>query len=139
MILADHEGFWFYGEMQEELEGWLKELRLWGEGAERFRFEECEGGQDEQDRGRLTFCTSRNTYYVSFSDDYLGCIVSSRITRPGETWLRGNDLPDGKFTRETWDKILNGIFAYELVPLDSPVRSPEITPPEGVGSVGRGG
>jgi len=48
---------------------------------------------------------------------YLGCVVSARKSLPGENWHRGNDLADGKFTYETWLKILNDIVAYELVPL----------------------
>ena len=46
---------------------------------------------------------------------YLGCIVTTRKTRAGETWNRGNDLPDGKYNEKTWYKIENAILAYELV------------------------
>lgn len=46
---------------------------------------------------------------------YLGCVVSCRKPRAGETWTRGNDLPDGKFNRETWGKIKNAIIRHELV------------------------
>jgi hypothetical protein len=51
---------------------------------------------------------------------YLGCQVSTRRSRAGEHWTRGNDLPDGLLTRETWDKILKAIVIYELEQL-SPV------------------
>lgn len=44
---------------------------------------------------------------------YLGCQASSRKSRTGETWTRGNDLPDGEFNQETWDKIMGGIVRYE--------------------------
>jgi len=50
-------------------------------------------------------------------DGYLGCGVKARKPRAGEDWDRGNDLPDGPFTRETWNKILNAMINYELVPL----------------------
>ena len=50
-------------------------------------------------------------------DGYLGCQVSSRKPRAGEDWTRGNDLPDGPFNRETWNKILNAMINYELVKL----------------------
>lgn len=46
---------------------------------------------------------------------YLGCGASSRKPRAGEKWFRGNDLPDGKLTYQTWYKILIGIISYEMV------------------------
>ena len=36
------------------------------------------------------------------------------LPRAGEDWTRGNDLPDGKLTKETWSSILRGIICYEL-------------------------
>lgn len=45
---------------------------------------------------------------------YLGCIAKSRKSRTGEDWFRGNDLPDGLLTEETWREILLGIIRYEL-------------------------
>ena len=48
---------------------------------------------------------------------YLGCTVSTRKPRAGEAHTRGNDLHDGKLTRETWRKIKNDIISYSLVPL----------------------
>ena len=46
---------------------------------------------------------------------YLGCTIQTRKPRAGEDWNRGNDLPDGKYCKKTWDKIKNAIIAYELV------------------------
>jgi hypothetical protein len=46
---------------------------------------------------------------------YLGCIAQTLRVRPGERERRGNDLPDGPLTRETLDKILSAMVAYELV------------------------
>ncbi len=64
----------------------------------------------------VNFYTKNNEYIISFhEDDYLGCQVSSRKPRAGETWTRGNDLPDGKFNEETWIRIKNAIISYELV------------------------
>ncbi len=51
----------------------------------------------------------------SNSAPYLGCTVQTRKPRAGEDWNRGNDLPDGIYSRATWDKIRNAIIAYELV------------------------
>lgn len=50
-------------------------------------------------------------------DGYLGCQASTRKPRAGEDWTRGNDLPDGPFTRDTWEKIKNAIIGYELIEL----------------------
>jgi len=47
-------------------------------------------------------------------DGYLGCVGTTRKARPGEDWNRGNDLPDGKYSRKTFNKIVRGIVAYEL-------------------------
>lgn len=51
---------------------------------------------------------------------YLGCIVSSRKPRAGESWTRGNDLPDGKFNYKTWKNIINSIIKYELIKIEKP-------------------
>ena len=48
-------------------------------------------------------------------EGYLGCIVTTRKPRVGEDWNRENDLPDGKYCKETWDSIKNAIIGYELV------------------------
>ena len=45
---------------------------------------------------------------------YLGAGGSTRKPRPGEFWDRGNDLPDGKYCKKTFDDIIRGIVAYEL-------------------------
>ena len=52
---------------------------------------------------------------ASNEPSYLGCTVQSRKPRAGEDWTRGNDLPDGKYSYKTWERIKNGILAYELV------------------------
>ena len=50
----------------------------------------------------------------AYKESYLGCTVKTRKNRPGETWHRGNDLPDGKYCTQTWNDILNGILRYEI-------------------------
>ena len=50
---------------------------------------------------------------------YLGASACSRLERPGETWHRGNDLPDGRFSAETWREILAGIVRYETQEIKS--------------------
>jgi hypothetical protein len=62
--------------------------------------------------------TARHSYSISAYPDYLGCVASCTFYRPGENWTRGNDLPDGKFCRETWEAIKDAIIRYELVKLE---------------------
>jgi len=45
---------------------------------------------------------------------HLGCIGSTRKNRVGEDWNRGNDLPDGKYSKKTFNSIVKRIVAYEL-------------------------
>lgn len=73
---------------------------------------------------KFFFYTDDNRYSIVArdsidNDGYLGCQVTSRKMRPGEDWNRGNDLPDGPFTEETWKNILTGIVKYELVKLST--------------------
>jgi hypothetical protein len=64
-------------------------------------------------------CTEENSYSISATPSYLGCVASARRCRAGEDGTRGNDLPDGKFCRETWEAIKNRIIGYELVKLET--------------------
>jgi len=50
----------------------------------------------------------------AYKNSYMGCTVKTRKQRPGESWQRGNDLPDGKYCTQTWNDIINGILRYEL-------------------------
>lgn len=59
-------------------------------------------------------------------DGYLGCSVTTRKMRPGEDWIRGNDLADGIFIKETWQRILCSIVNYEIVTL-SDYKKPQIS------------
>ncbi len=103
-----------YEEKKGQLADWLD---MKGRGGERFRFTEKDG------RGSVIFCTGVHTYHLSFTDSYLGCTASCRTQRPGENWTRGSDLPDGGFSRDTFDEIIRAIVAYELVDLDPVVKS----------------
>lgn len=91
-----------------------------------------DGGHGDPDEGyklkkKVAFYTKEHKYFIVAIEDedgdgYLGCVVSARKYRPGETWHRGNDLPDGKFTTETLEQIKNKIIAYELEQLS--VKTP---------------
>jgi len=69
----------------------------------------------------ITFRIYTETHRYSISStwkenhaQYLGCIASTRGFRVGEDWTRDSDLPDGYFCRETWERIKNAIFRYEM-------------------------
>lgn len=81
---------------------------------------------------QFSFFTTDHEYVITAKDvegedGYLGCQVSTRKPRAGENWTRGNDLPDGPFNRETWDRIIFGVVKYELVKL-SKYNQPETIP-----------
>ena len=89
---------------------------------------------DKNSTKEVTFYTDEYRYRLYAvdrpeDDGYLGCQVSARKARAGEDWRRGNDLPDGPFSVETWNMILNAIINYELVEL-SKFQQPESIPPE---------
>ena len=78
--------------------------------------------QKYDDRQKFRLYTDVNIYTIVAHDrrgdgGYLGCQASTRKPRAGEDWHRGSDLPDGKFTRATWESIKNGILSYELCKL----------------------
>ena len=79
--------------------------------------------EEDKEKLRFTCVFFTDTHKYSISgyvptkmnpDGYLGCIVTTRKPRAGEDWNRGNDLPDGEYSKETFDKIVRRIVAYEL-------------------------
>jgi len=104
-----------FNTMKDILERWLKEVGL---RSAQFRFSQ----QGEIDSQFVTICTPAHTYRLHFSDRYLGAQATCRRVRAGEDWLRGNDLPDGPFCRDTFDRIMLAIVVYEAVELE-PVHS----------------
>ena len=114
------------------LDQWLNELIFPGSPKDFFQEISGQGGIEV----KRTFCfyTEEYQYVITAierndgdKDDYLGCQVSARKARPGEDWLRGNDLPDGPFTKKTWDRIIYAIVSYELVKL-SEFQKPDTVP-----------
>lgn len=90
------------------------------------------GSSDEVLREFCFYTTDHKYTIVAIDrpgqDGYLGCQVLTRKARAGEDWNRGNDLPDGPFTKDTWDKILKSIVKYELIRLSEyqkPTNVPE--------------
>jgi hypothetical protein len=64
----------------------------------------------------IKFWTNRNQYVIHVRNfGYIGCIVTKRLPRNGEDWTRGNDLADGRYEPQTWERIMVDIVSYELV------------------------
>ena len=63
---------------------------------------------------------TKDYYYIisanwkEYTPQYLGCIINSRKARAGEDWMRGDDMWDGHFCRETWNKIKDDIISREM-------------------------
>jgi hypothetical protein len=70
----------------------------------------------KEDGFKVHLWTKKHHYVITAKSNYLGCVASVRQPLPGETWTRGNDLADGKRTPETWQRIMEDIVGYELVP-----------------------
>ncbi|MGD2072081.1 MAG: hypothetical protein PVG65_01140 [Candidatus Thorarchaeota archaeon] len=114
----------------EDFNEWLKDL-VYPRDVEDFievLYDGGEAGPEEtiERKKEIAIYTDHNVYYITAIEregkkGYLGCQVNARKARAGETWLRGNDLPDGPFIEETLQRIKQAIIAYELVPLS--VRS----------------
>ena len=122
-----------YDDLKTALTFWLGEFALWRGASEMFRFHDT----DDPQRGFVTMCTATRSYRLSFvahedGSAYLGCTMSSRIVRAGETWTRGNDLPDGEFARHTFDRITKSILALEFVTLELEQRPTEDVSVDGV-------
>lgn len=84
---------------------------------------------------RATIFTASNSYNISAIEgnqdkSYLGCIARSIRSRPGEDWFRGNDLPDGPLSPETWRDILAAIVRYELQEISEYCEDNEGKPPK---------
>ena len=98
---------------------WLKELVIYGnvDSQVLIFFFFLEAGKN---RFVCRLFTNDHCYSISGyrpiegSGGYLGCIASTRKNRVGEDWNRGNDLPDGKYSKKTFDAIVRSIVAYEL-------------------------
>ncbi len=115
----------------ELLKKWMGELIFPGKPKDFFQEISGHGSPLEVNRV-FCFYTEEYQYFITATerpagDSYLGCQVSARKIRAGEDWIRGNDLPDGEFTKKTWDMIINAIVNYELVKL-SKFQKPDSTP-----------
>lgn len=92
-----------------------------------------ESGSPDEHTFIFRLYTDNYQYHIRAIDrrsegGYLGCTSKCRKIRAGEDWTRGRDLADGKFTRETWEKIKGDIISYELVALTKPHEAKAIPP-----------
>lgn len=99
-----------------QFEEWVGEIDRWGKNKCLWEYGE--------DYTRVRIFTDGHEYSIRATPTYLGCIVNSRKPRPGEDWNRGNDLQDGKYSRETWYLILCDIVAYELKTISFYILNP---------------
>jgi len=105
--------------MREQLIEWMDMMKNGYRDSNIYMYEEfCPAGM----RFRIKLFTDVNEYSIVAYANYLGCVFSSRRPRAGEDWTRGGDLSDGKFSYETWVKILSDIVGTELVKIHRPVK-----------------
>lgn len=112
-----------YEEGKKQLIEWLDDVTFC-RGKKVYEFFEEE---DKQLRSRIYTDNYLYSIGASFNSDdgYLGCISYCRKKRPGEKSVRGSDLPDGKFSYDTWRSILGGIVRNELVEIFEPPQPSE--------------
>ena len=103
---------------EKQFEAWVESLCKYGHEPLRYVQWNKEAADGATIGLRAKVFTDRYVYSFSANASYLGCGASARKPRAGETWTRGNDLPDGKFCEETWRKIVLAIVRYELVELE---------------------
>lgn len=69
--------------------------------------------------GDVRFSIAAHIYERDFKKDYLGATATITKFKRGEDWTRGNDLPDGEFSKATFDSIIRGILRYSFLPLQT--------------------
>jgi len=68
--------------------------------------------KEKQQAMRFTFRLFRYRYQLTIKRTYCGATATALKPRPGENWVRGNDLRDGKLWRLPW--VLWDIIRYEV-------------------------
>ena len=116
---------------QKVLDEWIAKLIFPGKVSDFIQEKKGYNSPDGEHYREFCFYTEDNRYSITAIDrnedeGYLGCGVSCRKVRAGEDWIRGNDLPDGPFTEETWNTIIYAIVNYELVKLSQYQKPDEI-------------
>jgi len=125
---------------RSQFKEWLKEILPWDTKIEKYVQFEGRYPEDwdldenlvsvhtrrpyDESRIGVLIHTKDNRYQIGARETYLGCIMSNRKPHAGEWWTRGRDLPDGKFNRETWERIKDDIIGKELVKVVRPKSNP---------------
>lgn len=78
--------------------------------------------------------TKDNVYNLVAKEEYLGCTVSKRKPRAGEITTRGMDLPDGKFSEKTLERIMMAMTQNELVKVSRPLSTEGIAASQAMNS-----
>lgn len=117
---------------QELLDEWFAKLIFPGKVEDFVAEPDAHNSPDGEHYRNFNFYTEDNMYSITAidreeDDGYLACGVTCRKPRAGEGYNRGNDLPDGPFTEETWNTIVYAIVNYELVKL-SKYKKPDQIP-----------
>lgn len=68
---------------------------------------------DKKDYKYLNLKMPKYNYKIQIGENYLGGYLNAKKPRKNETWIRGNDLSDGKKTEETLLKIFKDIVKHE--------------------------
>lgn len=103
----------------DEVKKWLNEI-VYDGAYGMMKVEQDSGWQNNEYIYSVYIHTVLNKYSIRAVDrldqpGYLGCTATGRYSRPGEDWLRGNDLPDGVLEYETWKRIKQAMLVYEFV------------------------
>jgi len=99
-----------------------EKLLSWLNGGGSYNFENCIYIDKEKNFVKMVLFTDINQYNITANENYLGCVAQSRKPRAGEDWNRGNDLPDGEFSKDVWNDIILTIVKYELVDIKRPIK-----------------
>ena len=121
-------------ELRKTLVEWLSEIKEWHPSTEQswddyiLTDQEWKDAQWLGDHPKTTEARPDWFHLVLYTETHLYRIVvinkeqpimmasvHNRKARAGESWLRGNDLTDGPFCKETFQKIIYDMFAYELI------------------------
>jgi hypothetical protein len=98
--------------------GWIKDAKYSEYAGDRDSFTKVSSKNSTKDNWLASYFyiyTDTYRYCIRASSNYLGCQVSARKPDAGEDWHRGNDLADGDFSKDTWNKIIADIVGYESV------------------------
>ena len=126
-------------ELRSQLLEWLNEFKVWYGSSEQswedylytdtkywkylYPYDQSRTELNDEGVFHCLIWTENNEYHISCSfhrnetatRPTMLASVHARKYRTGENWRRGNDLPDGPFSKATFDAIISAIARYEIV------------------------